>query len=76
LLTEEDKTEGGEFDDNLSASDRVVAMDQSSNGDQSFLSIRQYESSDYGGSSINNDLDSNYSMTDIKKGSGSEWDDN
>lgn len=25
---------------------------------------------------MNNDLDSNYSMTDIKKGSGSEWDDN
>jgi hypothetical protein len=27
LFTEEDKTDGGDYNDNLSASDRVVAMD-------------------------------------------------
>lgn len=33
LMTEEDKTDDGTFDDNLSASDRVVALDGRSDGD-------------------------------------------
>lgn len=65
------------FDDNLSDNDRIVRVGGGSEyggSEQSFLSIRQYESSD-GDSQIYR-AESEYSMsvTDIKRNQ-SEWDD-
>jgi hypothetical protein len=44
--------------------------------DQSFLSVRQYESSDGDSQLYRNDSDSSMGMTDIKRqgGNGSNWD--